>query len=79
MSLIEPIIMKSFKLQSDEIYQLSPAHGIMSHTHSADNSNSKSALYRHGIALSFHLRPAFVIICPQVLAVAVYKLNRVSS
>ena len=50
MSRIPSVVMKACKPDSSTICPLSPAHVIMSRTHSADNSNGKSARYRHGIA-----------------------------
>ena len=45
-----PVIMQAFKPDSNTICPLSSAYIVMSRTHSADNSNGKSARYRHGIA-----------------------------
>ena len=50
MSHLSPVIMKAFKSDSNAICPLSLAHVVLSRTHAADNSNGKSARYRHGIA-----------------------------
>ena len=50
MSRLSPVIMKALKSDSNTIRPLSPAYVALSRTHAADNSNGKSARYRHGIA-----------------------------